>query len=71
MAYDFGISEQAVSKILERSSHWLSESESTAAISKRDRKSAFPEIEEAIIDLIDQMPHISDPLNAKKFIIEL
>ena len=37
LAEDFGISEQAVSKILKRSSHWLDlKSESTAARSKRD-----------------------------------
>jgi len=50
LAEDFGISEQAVSKILKRSSYWLSlELESTAARFKRDRKSTFPEIEEAMI----------------------
>jgi len=55
LAEDFGISEQAVSKILKRSSHWLRlELESTTARFKRDRKSTFPEIEEAMIIWVDQ-----------------
>ncbi|CAG8596952.1 10827_t:CDS:2, partial [Ambispora gerdemannii] len=55
LAKDFGISEQAVSKILKRSRYWLSlEAESTAAKFKHDRKSNYPEIEEAMLIWVDQ-----------------